>query len=90
MELARLPVERRSGKRIRCAYLAEIRISSNVTLHAIVKDISPDGAKLQLQRDAWLPKSFALSVPAVGLHRKATCRWRRGDFAGLEFDTIST
>ena len=87
MEAARSLVERRTQKRNRCAHLAEIRIGSNVTLHAIVKDLSRDGAKLQLERDAWLPKSFDLYVPATGLHRKAICRWRRSDFAGLEFVT---
>lgn len=88
MEPARSPIERRASTRNRCAHLAEIRFGANVTLHAIVKDISEDGAKLQLERDAWLPKTFSLSVPALGLHRKATCRWRRGNYAGLEFDTF--
>lgn len=90
MEPARSPIERRVKPRNRCSHLAEIRFGANVTLHAIVKDISDNGAKLQLERDAWLPRNFSLCIPAIGLHRKATCRWRRGGFAGLEFDTIQT
>lgn len=88
MEPIRTPIERRAAKRTRCSHLAEIRIGSNVTLHAIVKDLSPDGAKIQIPRNAWLPKSFALCIPDTELLQQVICRWRRGDFAGLEFVTI--
>ena len=85
MEAARTPVERRLSKRDRCSHLAEIKIGANVTIHAIVKDLSCDGAKIQLARDAWMPRSFTLSIPDRLLYQQAFCRWRRGDFAGLEF-----
>ncbi|MCI5073578.1 PilZ domain-containing protein [Oricola sp.] len=88
MESFRLPVERRAAQRNRCAHLAEIRLGSSVVLQAIVKDLSPHGAKLQVLRDSWLPRSFELAIPALDLRQPATCRWRRGDFAGLEFDTM--
>lgn len=85
MEPARTPVERRSSKRFRCSHLAEIRIGANVMIHAIVKDLSSDGAKIQLPRDAWMPKTFTLSIPDRLFYQQAICRWRRGEFAGLEF-----
>jgi len=85
MEPARTPIERRTCKRVRCSHLAEIKIGANVTIHVIVKDLSPDGAKIQLPRDAWMPKSFILSIPEKLFYQQAICRWRRGDFAGLEF-----
>ncbi|MAZ18325.1 PilZ domain-containing protein [Oricola sp.] len=85
MEPARTPVERRLSNRTRCSHLAEIKIGANVTIHAIVKDLSGGGAKIQLPRDAWMPRSFVLSIPDKLLYQQAICRWRRGDFAGLEF-----
>jgi hypothetical protein len=79
-------VERRREDRASCAHLAEIRVGSHVVVHALVKDLSDRGARLQIPENSWLPGSFNLSVPGLGLNRRATCRWRRRDFAGLEFD----
>ena len=84
-----IPIERRSAERAACAHLAEIRIGSTVTFRAIIKDLSEHGARLQIPENAWLPGKFELSVPGIGLNRKAVCKWRRRDFAGLEFDIIS-
>ncbi|WP_425419035.1 PilZ domain-containing protein [Oricola indica] len=89
MEPVRSPFERRSSERSRCSHLAEIRIGSSFVLRAIVKDLSEKGAKLQLPRDSWLPKSFDICIPDTGLQRKAVCRWRRGEYAGLEFAIIA-
>ncbi|MFZ2101989.1 MAG: PilZ domain-containing protein [Oricola sp.] len=83
-----MPAERRSVERAPCSHLAEIRIGASVALQAIIKDISPNGARLQIPENEWLPTRFEISVSGIGLNRRATCRWRRGNFAGLEFDTI--
>jgi hypothetical protein len=72
-----------------CAHLAEIRLGSTVTFQAIIKDLSEHGARMQIPDNAWLPTQFDLSIPGIGLHRRAICRWRRRNFAGLEFDTIN-
>jgi hypothetical protein len=82
-------VERRVDKRKACAHLAEIRVGTTVAVRALIKDVSDHGARLQIPENAWLPQSFDLSVPGLGLNRRATCRWRRRDFAGLEFDIIN-
>jgi hypothetical protein len=84
-----IPIDRRAAGRVPCAHLAEIRIGSTVTLRAIIKDLSEHGARLQIPENAWLPTKFELSVPGIGLNRRAICKWRRRDFAGLEFDIIS-
>lgn len=84
-----IPIERRVAERVPCAHLAEIRVGATVTLQAIIKDLTDRGARLQIPENAWLPSKFELSVPGIGLNRRARCKWRRRDFAGLEFDTIS-
>ena len=56
-----------------------------VRANCIVRDISSTGAKLGLSRDITLPSEFDLWLKQAGSKRPVLLRWRRGDFAGVEF-----
>lgn len=77
--------ERRNGERHTCSYLAEIRLGSNFTIRTIVKDVSELGARILIADRDWLPRSFAIAIPELGITSHAQCRWRRRGYAGIEF-----
>lgn len=60
-------------------------IAPDVRAHCIIRDLSSTGAKLAVSKDIKLPAVFDVWLKKTRSKRPAILRWRRGDFAGVEF-----
>jgi hypothetical protein len=56
-----------------------------VTLDCLVRDISPTGAKLELESISALPREFELEVPQRRAVYPCELKWRRQNAAGVRF-----
>ena len=52
----------------------------------IIKDLTKDGARIQVPSGANLPETISLEIPMKHCKFKARLVWRSGDFAGICFD----
>ncbi|MBV8963327.1 MAG: PilZ domain-containing protein [Hyphomicrobiales bacterium] len=57
----------------------------NVTIDCIVRDISPTGAKLEVDRTHVLPQEFDLEVPQRSAVYPCELKWRKENSAGVHF-----
>jgi hypothetical protein len=57
----------------------------NIHANCVIRDISSTGAKLGVSGKISLPAAFELVLVKTGSKRRVLLRWRRGDFAGVEF-----
>jgi hypothetical protein len=60
-------------------------IGTGVQANCIIRDLSTTGARLGVSGKVNLPAAFDLVLVKTGSRRRALLRWRRGDFAGVEF-----
>lgn len=65
--------------------IEELGISAGCT----IRDLSDVGARLQLSESVALPSSFGLQVPKFDRTLIAELRWRRGNFAGVQFGSLA-
>jgi hypothetical protein len=63
---------------------AQIRQGS-LLIDCVLKDISPEGARLQVANAATVPKMFELLLKNTGAFRPATVQWQQGDEIGVIF-----
>jgi hypothetical protein len=54
-------------------------------VNCVIRDLSATGAKLGVSRRAKLPQAFAILLLKTNTQRRVKLKWRRGDFAGVEF-----
>lgn len=64
---------------------ATIEIQNRSAVDCTVRNLSADGAKLQLSDSYWIPEHFMLNVPSEGLRRRCEVRWRREGEIGVAF-----
>jgi hypothetical protein len=57
----------------------------NMQANCIIRDLSSTGAKLGVSGKVNLPAAFDLWLVKTRSRRRVLLRWRRGDFAGVEF-----
>jgi hypothetical protein len=57
----------------------------NLRSNCIIRDLSSTGAKLGISGKVKLPAAFDLWLLKTRSKRRVVLRWRRGDFAGVEF-----
>jgi hypothetical protein len=57
----------------------------NLRANCVIRDISTTGAKLGVSKRIKLPAAFDIWLLKNGSKRRVFLRWRRGDFAGVEF-----
>ena len=55
------------------------------TLDVKIRDLSENGAKLEIPSTMPLPENFALIIVADGTVTPAEVMWRKGDFVGVHF-----
>jgi hypothetical protein len=55
------------------------------TLDCVIRNISEEGAKLQLSGGAAIPIEFSLLIIEKDVTRQARIIWRRGEEIGVEF-----
>ncbi len=60
----------------------------NSSMDCIVRDISPDGAKLQITNSVTVPDRFDLLIPQKGEIHRAKIAWRREDEVGVAFEQV--
>jgi hypothetical protein len=60
-------------------------IGPDVQANCIIRDLSSTGARLGVSGKINLPAAFDLVLVKTRSRRRALLRWRRGDFAGVEF-----
>lgn len=64
---------------------ARIRLDAGVFVPCTVRDISPMGAGLELDFEAFLPLQFKLQVPSDLFEVLCVLKHRRGTSVGVEF-----
>lgn len=77
--------DRRQSQRRLVSLAARIRLAQNVYLPCTVRDISPMGAGLALDYDAFVPIQFKLQIPEDLFEVECALRHRHGDIIGVEF-----
>lgn len=81
--------QRASGSRDHCEFEAKIIVDPTApATPCTIRDISEQGAKLQVASDIHLPDVFSVVLPVldeVGDERPVRLRWRNGNLAGVKF-----
>jgi hypothetical protein len=76
----------RRSPRIRSLIAARIIYNNDAsTLDCVIRNISEDGAKLQLSGGAAIPIEFSLLIIKKEVTRQARITWRSGEEIGVEF-----
>lgn len=79
-------VESRHSERTRCFLRARLVFNNrNSSFEGIIRNISADGAKIEVSNTLTLPTEFDLEVPQRGRNYRARLLWRDHDFVGVEF-----
>jgi hypothetical protein len=60
-------------------------LGAGVRANCVLRDISVAGAKIGISARVKLPRTFDLVSVKTQSRRRVYLRWRRGDFAGVEF-----
>ena len=78
--------DRRAGQRLRTLLAGKI-ISGDgyISADCVIRDLSLEGARVDVSRAVRLPPPVALMLIRDGLLFDAAVAWRRGDEAGLVF-----
>lgn len=78
--------EHRAHQRIRSYLKGEIVHSGGkIRIECTVRDLSPEGARIQVAHDLTLPDPFELHIPLRGMAEKSHIVWRHGDETGVHF-----
>jgi hypothetical protein len=78
--------DQRAHHRVRSYLRGEIVHSGGrIRLECTVRDLSPEGARIQIARDITLPDPFELHIPQRGMAEKSHIVWRQGDETGVHF-----
>ncbi|MGO4572387.1 PilZ domain-containing protein [Microvirga sp. 2TAF3] len=78
----------RSARRLRVLQQAKIVFDTETMIHCVVRDLSTGGAKIEIRQHVPLPETFDLFICAHDLRvHRAQLRWRKGEFAGVSFDS---
>jgi len=79
---------RRNARRFPAHHPAQILLGPDAMIPCTVKDISTGGARIALKPQMDLPETFELFIAAHDLQvRRARVCWRKGDFAGVAFNS---
>lgn len=83
--------ENRQNPRVRSYLRGEIVHSGGaIRLECTIRDLSSDGARLQISRGITLPDPFELHIPQRNSVERARIVWRHGDETGVHFERIRT
>jgi hypothetical protein len=63
-----------------------IIVAPGLRADCVIRDLSATGAKLGVSWRVKLPKEFDVVLVKTNSTRHVSLRWRRGDFAGVQFD----
>ncbi len=60
-------------------------LGPDLRANCVIRDLSSTGAKLGISRRVQLPPEFRVALLKTKTMRRVSLKWRRGDFAGVEF-----
>lgn len=82
--------ERRKVPRHR-ALLAGVLHERNKTStwSCMIRNLSDDGARLDIANPFWVPNEFAIEIEARNTHRLASVAWKDGTSIGVRFNLVS-
>lgn len=80
--------DRRRAKRRKVLKEGKIMLAGGVAVNCIVRDISPGGARLELDGPVCLPGEFRLRIVAADLTLPAVPAWQRRDEVGVRFTGV--
>lgn len=79
--------ERRREQRRRTYLGGELEFHSRCArLECLVRNLSPNGARLVFAKPATIPERFDLAIPQTGDHRNVRIVWRNATEAGVAFE----
>ena len=79
-------MENRKGERVKSLLKAKILFNQRMTtFDGIVKNVSPEGAKIAIDPALSFPTEFELEIPAKSKTYRARMRWRDSESMGVEF-----
>jgi PilZ domain-containing protein len=76
--------ERRKAQRWPAYLGGVIALDHQSTLDCLIRNTSPCGARLTIDRADLLPEEFTLHIPAKQTEVRVTTRWCRADVIGIE------
>jgi hypothetical protein len=74
---------RRAGRRQ--VFGLGVVLGRDLSANCVIRDLSATGAKLGISRRVKLPANFSVALLKTKTVRRVVLKWRRGDFAGVEF-----
>ena len=80
--------DRRRARRQKVLKEGKIMLADGVAVNCIVRDISPGGARLELDGPVCLPGEFHLRIVAADLTLPAVPAWQRRDEVGVRFTGV--
>ena len=60
-------------------------LGSKLEVNCVIRDLSATGAKLEVPAMVKLPQAFNLMLLKTNSSRHVLLKWRKGDFAGVQF-----
>ena len=65
-------------------------VAPGIRANCIIRDLSATGARLGVSSKIQLPEQFDVLLLKTESTRRVILRWRRGDFAGVQFCAADT
>ena len=60
-------------------------LGPNLEARCVIRDLSSGGAKIEVPAAVKLPLAFNLLLLKISSSRHVRLKWRKGDFAGVQF-----
>jgi hypothetical protein len=77
--------QKRASVRSKAFLKAHIRIHNLPAMDCVVRNVSPSGARLEVDETFALPTEFDLEIPQRGVVLLCELKWRRDDVVGVKF-----
>lgn len=78
-------VDRRQFGRRQTAWHAWVKMPGRTRIACLVRDMSRDGARIELPSTEWLPYNLSLVIEAIGAEYRCEVKYRRSDYLGVRF-----
>ena len=75
----------RDNERITCYRYGKIKYGNFEPVQVVIKDVSPNGARIVLEHASKLPDMILLKAPSSGIKSRCLVVWQRGHTAGMKF-----
>ena len=80
---------RAPGRRVATMKLARVVLPCGKRIVCVIRDVSAQGAKLNISRRHPLTEAFRLDIVRTNKRFVVECVWRRGDYAGVRLMPVN-